>query len=213
MAAKHDDLYVFVHAALSRGIPRAQVRQALCDAGWDAERADAAIAAFADTAFPIPVPRPTPIISAREAFFYLVLFTALAAFVYSLVALLFGIIEYRFPDALEQTFITYARESSIRWSIARICIALPMLLFMSQRIAASIRSGRFARASGVRLWLSYLAMFVAVASVMGDLVTLIVYLLAGDATLRFLLKVLVVAIVGLVVLAYYLIDLRQAEQK
>ena len=209
MAARHDDLHGFVRDALARGLSRDAIRQALRSAGWDGERADAALAAFADVNFPVPVPRPSAAISARVSFFYLVLFTALGAFAFSLVSLLFGILEHRLPDRVEW-FVVVTPEDSIRWSIARICLALPLFLFMSHRIAANIRSGRFARTSAVRLWLSYLAMFIAVASIMGALVTLLVYLLAGDATLRLLLKVLVVVTIGFVVLAYYLIDLRQS---
>lgn len=93
------------------------------------------MAAFADTSFPVPVPRPTPAISARETFFDLVLFTALGAFAFSLVSLLFGILEHRLPDRVEW-FVVVTPEDSIRWSIARICVALPLFLFMSHRIAA-----------------------------------------------------------------------------
>lgn len=213
MASKFDDLHLFVREALGRGISRTEVMQALNDAGWERKRAESALASFADTTFPVPVPRPSPSISAREAFFYLILFAALALFAFSLGSLLFRIIENLLPEAGEAGYLTQQRESSIRWSSASVIVALPIFFYLSLHVSTAIADGRLPRSSGVRLWLSYLAMFVAVCAVMSDLVTLIAYLLAGDATLRFLLKVLVVAAIGLSVLANYLIDLRRAEQK
>ena len=212
MASKSDDLTQFVRDALLHGVSRADIAQALLDAGWDSKRSAAALAAFADTNFPVPVPRPVASVSAREAFFYLVLFLALASFAESLGALLFAGIDSLFPQPGEQKFILQARETSIRWSTARLIISLPLFLYMTRLTSAAIRTGRLARTSGVRLWLSYLAMFVAVCAMMADLVTLIAYLIGGEATARFLLKVLVVALIGSTVLAHYLIDLRRAEQ-
>ncbi|MGB3353368.1 MAG: DUF5671 domain-containing protein [Mycobacterium sp.] len=67
------------------------------------------------------------------------------------------------------------------------------------------------RGSAIRRWFTYLAMFVAVAVIIGDFVTLVAYVLAGGTTARFLLKVLVVAVVAGLILSYYLWDLRDAQ--
>ncbi len=67
------------------------------------------------------------------------------------------------------------------------------------------------RISPVRRWLTYLTLFVASASIVGDLISLVVRFLSGDLTLRFGLKILVVAVLAGSVLYYYLQDLRRDE--
>ncbi len=49
-------------------------------------------------------------------------------------------------------------------------------------------------------------------TVIGDFVTLVAYVLGGGTTARFLLKVLVVAVVAGLILGYYLWDLRDTER-
>jgi hypothetical protein len=63
-----DELIAFVKEALARGLPKADIERALASAGWPEEAVHGALASFADVAFPIPVPRPRPYVSAREAF-------------------------------------------------------------------------------------------------------------------------------------------------
>ena len=62
------ELEQFVHAALSRGESKQSVLAALTAAGWPEEQAVDALDAYADVSFPVPVPRPRPYLSAREAF-------------------------------------------------------------------------------------------------------------------------------------------------
>ena len=68
MAKVDEALREFVHEALAKGLNRAQVEKALLDAGWPAEQVTDGLRAFAAIDFPVPVPRPKPYLSAREAF-------------------------------------------------------------------------------------------------------------------------------------------------
>ncbi|MEM6327303.1 MAG: hypothetical protein AAF791_09315, partial [Bacteroidota bacterium] len=72
-----DELASFVREALRLGHSRDDIAETLQRAGWTHEQIASALGAFADVDFPIPVPRPTPYVSAKEAFWYLVLFTSL----------------------------------------------------------------------------------------------------------------------------------------
>ena len=85
-----DELLSFVRDALTRGVPRAQIEQALLQAGWAEQQAKRALAAYADLDFPVPVPRPKAYVSAREAFLYLVLFSTLYVSAYNLGRLIFS---------------------------------------------------------------------------------------------------------------------------
>lgn len=51
-------------------MPRSEMQDVLLKAGWPGEQVRRALDAFADVAFPIPVPRPVAAVSARDAFMY-----------------------------------------------------------------------------------------------------------------------------------------------
>jgi hypothetical protein len=62
------ELVEFTRRALATGIERDEIAATLQRAGWAEYDIKAAMDAFADVAFPVPVPRPRPYLSAREAF-------------------------------------------------------------------------------------------------------------------------------------------------
>ncbi len=212
MAARLDELNRFLRDALERGIPRPEIERALLEAGWHPEQVKKALATFAEVAFPLPVPRPVPHVSAGEAFLYLVLFTALGASVFSVVELFFTLIEFVFYDPASTIPINRdAWVPGVRWSVARAVIAFPVFLFASYWVARGLKRDPAERTSPIRRWLTYVAMFLAVTVIIGDFVTLVAYVLSGETTARFLLKVAVVAVVAGVILGYYLWDLRESE--
>lgn len=212
MASATQELETFVHEALLRGSTKPSVRDALLGAGWSMEQTQSAIDAYADIEFPIPVPRPRPYLSAREAFFYLVLFTALYLSSYNLGHLLFDLINRALPDpAITQTWGSPERE--MRWSIASIIIAFPVFLFVSRFLGRELERNPVKRLSSIRRWLTYLTLFIAAGFVIGDLITLVNNLLGGELTLRFSLKVLVAGGIAGSILGYYLSDLRRDERE
>lgn len=209
--AKTDEIALFVRESLARQIPRVEVEAALLSAGWRPEQVRKALAGYADMTFPVPVPRPTTHVSAGEAFLYLVLFAALGMSAHAVVELLFKAIEWLYPDPAERAYAIRYWEAGLRWAVARAIIAFPVFLLASRAAARLYRSDPTQRSSPVRRWLTYAAMFIAACVIIGDFVTLIAYLLGGELTTRFLLKVAVVAIVAGVILGYYLRDLRSDE--
>ncbi|HEY1304530.1 MAG TPA: DUF5671 domain-containing protein [Vicinamibacterales bacterium] len=208
-----DDLVVFVRDALARGQSRAQIAEVLQEAGWTPEQTRAALAAYADVAFPVPVPRARPFLSAREAFMYLVLFGTLYASAYSLGSLLFDLINVAFPDPADPANFNgpeYVR-SSIRWAVSALIVAFPVFAYTSWVTSKAIRLDPTKRASKIRRWLTYWTLFVASGALIGDVTTLVYNVLGGEATLRFLLKVLVVGIIAGTAFTYYLRDLHADE--
>lgn len=208
-----DDLVPFVREALLLGRSRDDIADALRRAGWTREQTDAALGAFADVDYPIPVPRPKPYISAKEAFWYLVLFTSLYLSAIYLGVLLFQLINLAVPDPADAAYIADYAATHIRWAIAVLVVAFPLFLFMSRLVGRALRRDPAKRGSKVRKWLTYLTLFVAVCVLLGDATSLIYNLLSGELTLRFLLKTLVVAVIAGGVLGYYLWDLRRDEQE
>lgn len=208
MSKRDDELSRFVREALAKGTARAEIRQVLLQAGWTGEQVDSALAAYSEVAFPIPVPTPRQYISAQEAFLYLVLFTTLYLSAYALGELSFKFIERAFPDALYHAGDT---ERAIRWSMSYLVVALPIFLFTTYRVRRLLAKDPTKAGSPTRKWLTYVALFIAVVFLIGDLVTLVFWLLSGELTLRFLLKVATVAIISGAIFGYYLFDLRRDE--
>lgn len=205
-----DALSDFVRAALERGASRTEIEAVLRKAGWTIEQTNGALAAFADTPFPIPVPRPRPYLDARETFMYLLLFSTLYVSAYHLGSLLFDIINTTLPDPAESQLASYARVS-MRWSISSLVVSFPVFACMSWLVGRSVAADPNKRHSKVRRWLTYLTMFIAASVLIGDVISLIFSVLGGEMTLRFVLKVLVVAFIAGTIFWYYLSDIRREE--
>lgn len=207
MASPSDELTEFVRDALAQGAPRQRIATALTQAGWPREKVDRALAHFAEVDFPVPVPRPQPYLSAREAFLYLLLFTTLFIAAFNLGSILFELIEKAFPDPAGPSFSA----RSLRWAVSYVVVAFPIFVYLTVRLEREVSLDPAKRASKVRKWLTYLTLFVAAGFLVGDLVALIFHLLEGELTVRFLLKILVVAALAGTAFTYYLRDLRKEE--
>jgi hypothetical protein len=152
MSSIPDELSEFVKAALARGLPRADVDAVLRKAGWTEEQTRSALAAFSDLEFPIPVPRPQPYVDAREAFMYLLLFSALYVSAYHLGSLLFDIINTALLIRPTRRSPPFARS---RWPSDR---GSSSRFRCSVRVVA--RGARYRRRSeqappGIRRWLTH----------------------------------------------------------
>jgi hypothetical protein len=211
MATNAQQLESFIKESLQAGHKKEEVTSVLGRAGWPEVQIRNALDAFSDEPFPVPVPKPRPSLSARDAFLYLVMFGTLYYGVWNLVSLLFSFIDRAYPDAAILNYYSYWDQE--RWATATIIITFPVFFFMAHYIGKQITRNPFKRLSPVRRWLTYLTIFVATVAMLGDVTTLIYYLLGGGLTMRFLLKVAVVAIIAGTAFTYYLLDLRKEEKE
>jgi hypothetical protein len=122
--AINEDLAGSVKDALGRGVSRGEIEGVLTRTGWAAHDVRAALGAFADVDFALPVPRPWPALTARNSFLYLTLFTTLYISAYNLGSLLFQLINTAFPDSA--TSMGPAVADVMRWSIASLIVAAPI---------------------------------------------------------------------------------------
>lgn len=190
---------------MARGASREEIRGALVGAGWDESRVEQALAAYAEGAFGVPVPRPRPS-EAREAFVYLVLFVTMYLSAFNLGNLAFQFINRGFPVP-GQADAPIAE--SIRWSAAILIVAVPVFLFLTRATRRAVRHDASRRASGMRRWLTALTLAVSSFAVLGVFST-IVYNFLGDAlTARFVLKALAAGLIATAVFGYYLRDVRE----
>lgn len=212
MAAAAQQLELFVRDALLKGASRDTIEAVLTAAGWTPEQTHDALNAYAAVDFPVPVPKPRPYLSPREAFLYLVLFATLYLSAYHLGSLLFDFINRTFPDAVNPGNARYIAQS-MRWSVASLAIAFPVFLFVARHLGKDLARNPVKRLSAVRRWLTYLTLFVAATVLIGDLITLVYNLLGGELSVRFVLKVLVVGLIAGAIFGYYLRDLRREEKE
>lgn len=195
------DLEVFVRDALAKGVSRDEIRAALEAAGWPRKDIEAALDAWADSAFGVPVPRRSVGLAAREAFIFLMLFATLYFVAFNVGAVLFAAIERWIPDPAFSRWDAHL--ASIRWGTAYILIGLPVHLWMS-RIAGRSSAAHGGDASPVDRWLTYLTLFIAALVLIGNLVVIVSSALGGELTARFILKTLVVFLIAGSIFAHHL---------
>jgi hypothetical protein len=205
------ELLEFTRRALEKGVPRDRITAALKDAGWNEAEIRAADNAFAPSDLPVPVPRPRPYLPAQEVFTYALFFTALYVSAFNLGALIFHFIGYWLPDPLSGRFQSSGFSDGMRRNMAALLVAFPLFLFLFRVTNAAIAKDPTRRQSRARKWLTYLTLFIAAATLIGDFSVLFYQLLGGELTARFLLKFATVAIIAGGTFGYFLADVRKDE--
>lgn len=201
----------FTRRAIERGVGRDEIACALKQAGWSKGQILASMDAFAETDFPLPVPRPRPYLSARELFVYALLFTALYVSAFNLGALVFHFIELGLPDAALRRSQSFG-EGGMRLNLSALIVAFPLFLFLFGMTRRDIAADPGKRASRPRKWLTYITLFVAASVLIGDVSALVYRVLGGELSLRFVLKLGTVAAIAGGCFGYFLTDMRKDEQ-
>ena len=204
------DLVGFVREGLQRGLPRGQIEDILVRAGWPADQVRRALAGFADVESPIPVPRPAISTLPREAFLHVVMFLALFVSAFNLGAVLFGLIDLALPDPAGVP-PEVVREL-LRFSVSALVVASPVFAYVTRVVGRAVEAQPSARASRIRLQLTYLTLFVASCVLVGAVTALVYSFLGGELTARFVLKALTVTAIAGSAFGYYFRDLREAER-
>ncbi|HUE72496.1 MAG TPA: DUF5671 domain-containing protein [Pirellulaceae bacterium] len=202
----------FIAHARQKGMDHGTIRVMLLSAGW--KERDVA-RGLAEQGLDMPVPEPPSSGGAREAFQYLMVFSALYVSVVNVILILFHFLDDWFPDpAHEATSYSYFgsyRENSIRWSLAMLMVATPLFYGFAYWIGREIRRVPDRSKSPIRRWLTYLTLFVAAITMMVDVATLIFGLLQGDTTAHFLLKALTILALAALAFCYYFLSLQPFE--
>lgn len=202
----------FVKASLQAGATREETRDVLLQAGWPAEQVQDALADYAELSFVVPVPRPKTHVSARDAFFYLVMFSMLYLSLWYLGSLLFVFVEIALPDITRPNYLDWQR-GRIRFGVANLLIAWPLFLFLAARIQRRVLYEPAQRFSAIRKWLTWVTLAIAACVLAGDLISLIYRLLSGELGQRFLLKTLIVALLAGGCFAYYFWQMAQDDSE
>jgi len=203
-----ESLQRFVGAAKGAGASDEFIAALLTRRGWPSEEVYGALEEYwvAATGVVLPV-REGAGESARDAFLYLLSFVTLATWATALGSLLFHLIDHWFPDSLVHNIETNLR-SAITWQIASIAVAFPIYLLTARVIFRETADRPERLKSGVRRWLTWIALLITAATMMCDLIWFVDYFLTGDLTVRFALKSAAVFVIAGAIFAYYLSALR-----
>ena len=149
--------------------------------------------------------------AARDAFFYLLVYSTLATWATALGSLVFTFIDRWFPDTLAQRSFENSRYA-VSSEMACIIVAFPVFLFVMRFILRDVERHPEKVESGVRKWLTYIALLITAGVVIGDLITFLAYFLRGELTARFILKSLTVLIIAGSIFWYYLGFLKRGAE-
>ncbi|MGR3510667.1 MAG: DUF5671 domain-containing protein [Sulfitobacter sp.] len=205
--ANRDDLTLFVREALIAGKSRAEISAALLHAGWSAPEVGDALAAWDETPFSPPVPKPRAAVSARDFFVYALTFAVLILGAFNLVVVLQALVDLGFAAQ------DRAADREIRWGVAVLIITVPLYLWLTFRERRKLAQTPALRRSAIRKWMIHIGLLLAALTLLADLIATVYAFLTGDLTVQFLLKAgVVVVIAGGIFLYYRTVGLR-ADQR
>ncbi len=148
----------------------------------------------------------TPKLTPIDFFLWVSSMVTLYASIFAFISLLFAYIDYTFPDPLRYYGDPYS--SGISYYMASLIVLTPVFIILMRIIHQSIERDPSRGHIWIRRWALYLTLFIAAATIVGDLITLVMYFFNGDITTRFLLKVAVILLVGGGGFLHFLADLR-----
>jgi len=148
-----------------------------------------------------------PKASLRDIFINLGAFVALYTVLYSILNLLFTVINTAYPQVTSYGY--YAGTSSISLPVATLIIFFPIFVWLMWLVQRGFSADPSTRNNRVHKWLTYITLFVSGLTLAGDLVTIVYYFIDGqDLTAGFLLKFLSVLVIALGVFLYFISDIR-----
>ncbi|QNI31002.1 hypothetical protein H7849_18070 [Alloacidobacterium dinghuense] len=201
----------FIEKAIAAGIPQDSLVGMLTARGWPEKEVYDALADHYQQLTGVDIPRRAGAgASAKEAFFYLLIFSTLATWTIGFGCLAFALIDRWLADPLFSSYPAYDTYT-IPSSLAALIVAFPLYLLISRIVVKESAAHPEKLDSSVRKWLTYMALVIAASVFMGDLITALAYLLRGELTSRFLAKSFVVLVLSGGVFYYYFGGLRKTE--
>jgi hypothetical protein len=198
----------FIAASKTKGASDESLAALLMRRGWPAVDVYRALGNHWASVTGLAVPeRPGSGESARDAFLYLLSFSTLGTWACALGSLLFQLINYGIPDAVSTNRV-YDLRSTITWQMASMAVALPIYLLVMRTIFREAAAQPERLVSGVRKWLTYIALWITAITMVCDLITFLNYFLKGELTERFVWKAITVLAIAGAIFVYYLSSLR-----
>jgi hypothetical protein len=214
IGGSQSSLFAFIDAAKTKGASDEFLLRLLGDRGWPEKRIYEAFALYYErsTGLPVPARAGGAGEAARDAFFYLLSFSMLGVWTIALGTLVFGYLEKWFPDIISGR-APAASALMLTTHLAMLMVGFPLYMVTMRFIFRDLSLRPEKHDSGVRRWLTYIALFIAAGVVAGDLITVLTYFLRGELTVRFVLKAATAGIISGAVFWYYLGFLKPPQEK
>lgn len=207
MSKPSEQLSEFIVRARAAGKSDAEVKGMLVSSGWDEGSVSAALMSGGGL---VPPPPPAPKSSGREIFFYLLQFFTLGTVAISLGGVVFALINHYVMDEVANTY--YGQGPDVQSALASLIVGAPVFAAVTWKLVRDAAAARTSVRSGIRRVMTYLALFLASATVIGDVIALVYRFLAGEVNVRFLLKVFTILIIGGWVIFYYYLTVKRDER-
>jgi len=202
------ELLPFIQAAKAKGASDEFLASFLPRRGWSEEDVYAALGRYWENQTGLATPERTRGgESSRDAFLYLLSFATLATWTSALGSMLFQFIDHWIPDPVTGPLVSSLR-TGITWQMASIAVAFPIYLLVMRTILREAQERPQRIQSGVRKWLTYIALLLTACVMIGDLIWFLDYFLTGELTSRFILKAATVMLITGCIFVYYLGSLR-----
>ena len=182
------DLHSFLDAARSQGIPEDVLIGLLRGRGWPEQDIFRALSEYYETRSEIRIPPYKRSASAKDAFLYLLCFSTLGTWAIGLGSVVFTLINKHFPDPLSPDSPYLNSDYQMADSLACVIIAYPIYLMIMRYILRELEIYPEKLESNVRKWLTYLALLIAAAVIVGYLIAFLTSFLRGELTPRFASK-------------------------
>ena len=202
----------FIEAAKAKGAADQFLVELLKERGWPEKNIYQAFTTHYESLTGLPAPaHGSEAGAAKDAFLYLLSFATLGTWTTALGSLLFTFINMWVTDRVTQASSYYYNSTTYNVSTEMACmiVAFPIYAWVLRLLGRELDAHPEKAKSGVRKWLSYIALLIAAGCVIGDLICFLAYFLRGELTLRFVAKVLVVLIIAGGVFWFYLTSLRE----
>ena len=150
---------------------------------------------------------------AKLLFWYLRVFFAMGFCACATGTLWYQFINKWFPLQISPyggVFRPYA-DRAVIWGISTLFIIGPILFVFAAMLREAIKRNEVELHRGVRQWLTYVFLFIVVTVMVGDLITAVYYVLNGDYSTRFFLKVFTVLAISGWLISYVWLDIRSED--
>ncbi len=200
-----EELTAFIAAAKASGIADSFIVALLRKNGWSEQRVYKAFSTYYTAHIGVAIPAKSGQgENARDAFFYLLNFVTLGFWTTALGSIFYTYIAHVIPDATGIGNGYPSLRDQIAWQLATVLVTFPIFAFVHRLIAQQLAQRTDGYDSGVRKWLTYIALVIAALVVVLDAIWFLDSLFRGQLTLRFILDSLVLLVLGGGVFAYYL---------
>lgn len=120
--------------------------------------------------------------------------------------MLFQLVNVWVPDPVSSGYFPSVR-STITWSLAGLSVAFPLYFLVTRTLVKESEANPDRLQTGVRKWLTYLALLITAGTVLGDLISFTGFFLLGELSARFVLKSLIVLVICGGIFVYYMSSL------